>query len=222
MNNKKDNNVEKNTHIGVEFPQLRGGIPFSERLSLVLKHYGFKRKVHLARELGVNDMVVTHLLTGRNKPSEETIQKFLNRFPDLNEQWLRIGKGEMISSFSKEPTGDRIKELRLSLNLSLEVFAERLECNLDTVIDCENKQSEVSLDLFRRIVKVFKVNTQWFLFGEGDMFNKIDSKDVVDRITANLLSYLKERDSVSMELTPLINSKLDIVMQQIRNLKTTE
>jgi transcriptional regulator with XRE-family HTH domain len=48
-----------------------------------------------ADEIGVQRSSISHLFTGRNKPSLELVQKILNRFSNLNSEWLLSGKGDM-------------------------------------------------------------------------------------------------------------------------------
>lgn len=48
-----------------------------------------------AQEIGVNRSTVSHILTGRNKPSVEVLQKILKRFPALSSDWLLLGNGGM-------------------------------------------------------------------------------------------------------------------------------
>ena len=48
-----------------------------------------------ADEIGVQRSSVSHLLSGRNNPSYEFIQKFLNRYKSLNADWLLLGTGTM-------------------------------------------------------------------------------------------------------------------------------
>ena len=48
-----------------------------------------------ADEIGVQRSSVSHLLSGRNNPSYEFIQKFLNRYRSLNADWLLLGTGTM-------------------------------------------------------------------------------------------------------------------------------
>ncbi len=58
---------------------------------------------------------ISHIISGRNKPSLDFIQKVLKNFPLINPDWLVIGKGEMYiqtqqkeilfdTSFKKEET----------------------------------------------------------------------------------------------------------------------
>lgn len=49
----------------------------------------------LADEIGVQRSSVSHLLSGRNNPSYEFIQKLLTRFPRLNAEWIILGTGPM-------------------------------------------------------------------------------------------------------------------------------
>ncbi len=45
-----------------------------------------------AEEIGVQRSGISHILSGRNKPSLEFILKILNRFPEVNTAWLLFGK----------------------------------------------------------------------------------------------------------------------------------
>ncbi len=43
---------------------------------------------YFADEIGVQRSSISHILSGRNKPSFEIIQKIVKRFPDLGYEWL--------------------------------------------------------------------------------------------------------------------------------------
>jgi len=45
-----------------------------------------------AQEIGVQASSVSHVLSGRNKPSLEFIQKIVNRYPKVDATWLINGK----------------------------------------------------------------------------------------------------------------------------------
>ena len=42
----------------------------------------------LADELGISRPMMSHVLSGRNKPNMEIIMKILSKYPDLNPEWL--------------------------------------------------------------------------------------------------------------------------------------
>lgn len=43
---------------------------------------------HFADEIGVQRSSISHILSGRNRPSLELVQKIITRFPDLTYEWL--------------------------------------------------------------------------------------------------------------------------------------
>lgn len=45
--------------------------------------------------LGVQRSSISHIISGRNKPSLDFIQKVLKNFTTISPDWLIIGKGEM-------------------------------------------------------------------------------------------------------------------------------
>ncbi len=42
----------------------------------------------LADELGISRPMMSHVLSGRNKPNIEIVMKILSKYPDLNPEWL--------------------------------------------------------------------------------------------------------------------------------------
>lgn len=57
-----------------------------------------------ADTIGVGRPVVSHILSGRNKPSLEVVQKIIASFPDLALPWLLNGEGAMWASATPAPT----------------------------------------------------------------------------------------------------------------------
>lgn len=50
----------------------------------------------LAEIIGVQRSGISHILSGRNKPSLDFVLKVVEAYPDLNESWLLKGEGEML------------------------------------------------------------------------------------------------------------------------------
>ena len=53
------------------------------------------RSSQLADNIGVNRATISHILSGRNKPSINFLQKLLSNYPELNVNWLITGIGFM-------------------------------------------------------------------------------------------------------------------------------
>ena len=65
---------------------------FKERLGLILSHYELSAAA-FADAIGVQRSSISHVLSGRNKPSLDFILKVVQRYPEVNLYWLLNGKG---------------------------------------------------------------------------------------------------------------------------------
>jgi len=74
---------------------------FQERLETILKHYDLSATA-FAEEIGVQRSSISHLLSGRNKPSLDFILKVVQRFPEVNLYWLLNGKGSFPKKAEKQ------------------------------------------------------------------------------------------------------------------------
>jgi len=54
-----------------------------------------KSSAQLAEDIGVQPSGISHILSGRNKPSLDFITKMLEKYPYLSTEWLLFGKGVM-------------------------------------------------------------------------------------------------------------------------------
>jgi len=55
----------------------------------------------LADTIGVNRATISHILSGRNKPSIDFFEKLLSAYPNINANWLISGIGYMQSEIKK-------------------------------------------------------------------------------------------------------------------------
>ena len=49
-----------------------------------------------ADTISVNRATISHILSGRNKPSIDFLEKLLTHYPELNVNWLITGVGYMV------------------------------------------------------------------------------------------------------------------------------
>ena len=73
------------------------------RLAKLLESEGLSPS-RLAEQLDVQPSSISHLLSGRNKPSYDFIEKLLTRFPSVNPDWLLLGMGNMYRNTSAGAT----------------------------------------------------------------------------------------------------------------------
>jgi plasmid maintenance system antidote protein VapI len=62
-----------------------------ERINYILAYYKLLPS-KFSDQIGVQRANVSHILSGRNKPSLDLIQKILQHFDEINPEWLLIGK----------------------------------------------------------------------------------------------------------------------------------
>lgn len=65
---------------------------FVKRLEIILDYYALNAS-SFADRIGVQRSSMSHLLSGRNKPSLDFVMKILEVFPDVDLYWILNGKG---------------------------------------------------------------------------------------------------------------------------------
>lgn len=65
-----------------------------ERIEEFLKREN-KSSALFAEEIGVQPSGISHILSGRNRPSLDFVLKMLETYPHINVNWLLFGKGSM-------------------------------------------------------------------------------------------------------------------------------
>ena len=69
---------------------------FAKRLQKILDYYGVSATA-FSEEISFNRSTISHLLSGRNKPSLEFVMKVLQKYPEIELYWLLNGKGNFPS-----------------------------------------------------------------------------------------------------------------------------
>lgn len=67
------------------------------RINLILRAKNITAK-QFAEEIGIQPSGMSHILSGRNNPSLEFVNKVIRRYPEIDANWLLLGKGEMYAS----------------------------------------------------------------------------------------------------------------------------
>lgn len=67
----------------------------SKRIQILIKRSKLSNTA-FADSIGVQPSSISHILSGRNKPSVDFIQKLLSAYPDISAEWLLLGKEEEI------------------------------------------------------------------------------------------------------------------------------
>lgn len=92
-----------------------------------------------ADNLGVQRSSISHLVSGRNKPSLDFIQKVLKNYKQLNPEWFLLGEGKMYkedSETEKQKNTTQEEHTTSNINKSKET---------DNVNSDNSKQQEFSM-----------------------------------------------------------------------------
>ncbi|QXP79159.1 MULTISPECIES: helix-turn-helix domain-containing protein [Winogradskyella] len=82
---------------------------FTKRLQKVIDFYN-ESASGFAEKIGVQRSSISHILSGRNKPSLDFVMKILHAYPEVELYWLLNGKG----NFPNNPNTPELPGLKIS------------------------------------------------------------------------------------------------------------
>jgi len=83
---------------------------------------------------------------------------------------------------------ERLKELRKTLNLTQQEFADALKVPRNTIGGYEVAKSNPSDAAVNNICRTFNVNENWLRYGEGDMFIKLSYSDQIAKFIGEVMT----------------------------------
>lgn len=92
---------------------------FIKRLEILLEYYSVSASA-FADKIGVQRSALSHLLSGRNKPSLDFVMRIIENYPDVDLYWLLNGMG----SFPKNNAVENISKIPAPI-LSNEKYPEK-------------------------------------------------------------------------------------------------
>ncbi len=73
------------------------------RINLILKAKNITAR-QFAEEIGIQPSGMSHIMSGRNNPSLEFVNKVVRRYPEIDANWLLLGRGEMYMGLTPDPS----------------------------------------------------------------------------------------------------------------------
>lgn len=120
---------------------------FTKRLEKIMDYYALSAAA-FAEEIDFNRSTISHLLSGRNKPSLEFVMKLYQKFPDIDMDWLLFGKGNFPSTGENLKRPENQKQIKTpNEENSLNLFSEE-----DNADDKRVIQSNRSSNTIEKIV----------------------------------------------------------------------
>ena len=137
----------------------------TDRILAIIKYFNFSPS-DFAEEIGVQRSSISHLISGRNKPSLEFVQKILNRFPEINPDWILSGQGEMIKN-NNMPVSDELPFDRIPIKEEKEINepqqpeSNRIQVKKKNGIPAETRKKAINPEEkeVEKIIYLYKDNT---------------------------------------------------------------
>ncbi|WP_407557759.1 helix-turn-helix transcriptional regulator [Winogradskyella sp. 4-2091] len=94
-------------------------VDFTKRLQKVIDFYN-ETASSFAEKIGVQRSSISHILSGRNKPSLDFVMKVLHSYPEVELYWLMNGKGNFpIDLKNSENQNSQITETKTAPQLPI-------------------------------------------------------------------------------------------------------
>ena len=112
--------------------------------------------------------------------------------------------------------GERVKELRKTLSLTLEKFGDRLGVTKVAISNIEKGNRNLTEQMTKAICREFNVDYMWLTTGDGEMFidNDDDFIERIDRIMAGEDEARKNLFKFMLELSDDDIAALDRLMKK--------
>ena len=115
---------------------------FIKRLEIILDYYSLNAS-SFADKIGVQRSSLSHLLSGRNKPSLDFILKILDVFPDVDLYWILNGKGSFPKNTEQPHNTKNNVEQVVKQNIPAPPSAEKIPDNLFSSITITNSMPQL-------------------------------------------------------------------------------
>ena len=158
--------------------------------------------------IGVSRDTIANIENSRIDIKDIFIKAICLKF-NVDYTWLTTGIGEMFTHTISKPMtqGERVKEVRKSLGLTLEKFGARLGVTKVAISNIEKGNRNLTEQMTKSICREFNVDYGWLTTGVGEMFVDSD-EDFLARVDAILVD--ENEDRRNMIKTLLYASDEDI------------
>ena len=88
--------------------------------------------------------------------------------------------------------GERVKEVRKSLNLTMEQFGNKLGVTKVAISNIEKEKRNLTEQMSRAICRELNASEQWLKTGEGEMYQQLSEDEEIAGIVSDLLEEGKD------------------------------
>ena len=96
--------------------------------------------------------------------------------------------------------GERVKEIRKSLEMTMEQFGSRLGVTKVAISRIEKGERNLTEQMSRAIYREFNVSEEWLKTGDGEMYQRLSEDEEIAGIVSDLLEEGKDNAFYSVIL----------------------
>jgi transcriptional regulator with XRE-family HTH domain len=134
-----------------------------ERIKHIMDEKGLSAS-QFADRMDVPRAILSHILSGRNKPSLDVVLKIADTYRDINLEWLLLGNGRMLTNLVEDKYQDQVTSN--SISHQTEVTASmQVQSNDDDIIQdnvpmsSELKRQETGMKALKQVMFFYKDGT---------------------------------------------------------------
>jgi predicted transcriptional regulator len=131
---------------------------FIKRLEFILDYYSLTAS-GFADKIGVQRSSLSHLLSGRNKPSLDFILKILEFFPEIDLYWILNGQGNFLKMKNEKnapsPTPNFEEKILEKTFSTAKSFEKNTTQEAEKIISQEKKMLETNPNSIEKIVILY-------------------------------------------------------------------
>jgi transcriptional regulator with XRE-family HTH domain len=106
--------------------------------------------------IGVQRSAISHILSGRNKPSFDLIQKILSKFPRVSSEWLLMGRGEMYKTTIQQRLFETDIKPTVPLEAKNDVKSTVIQENTIKTLPLKETEIQINESTIERIIIFYR------------------------------------------------------------------
>ena len=131
---------------------------FIKRLEIILDYYGLTAS-SFADKINVQRSSLSHLLSGRNKPSLDFIMKIIEVFPEVDLYWILNGKGNFPKNTDEVPSNFHSPSHPTESKSEMFISEEPIHSVRNEEINTETSFKSLNSSSIEKIVILYKDGT---------------------------------------------------------------
>lgn len=166
--------------------------------------------------IGVSRDTIANIENSRIDIKDIFIKAICLKF-NVDYTWLTTGIGEMFTHTISKPMtqGERVKNLRKNLGLTLEKFGARLGVTKTAISKIEKGERNLTELMTKSICREFNVDYGWLTTGSGEMFVDSD-EDFLARVDAILVDENEDRRNMIKTLLYASDEDIEAVSRLVK------